>query len=380
MRLAIKKGVATHLIADEAVKFLYQQIVQDNMKWVIFFCSPDYDLDALAVAFNDYFPDIEVIGCTTAGEITPLGYLHGSLTGVSFAGSDFDVVVSCFKELNYDKVSNMTRAMIELKHEMLEKNVDAQKKDMFSFLLVDGLSLLEEVLVSSLYYNLDGIPLVGGSAADGLNLKQTFLFHRGQFHSNCAIVALVHTTQPFKLFKTEHFLNSDKKMVITDADCKKRVVTEINGEVAGKEYARLIGVKMADLDSSLFAQYPLVLKMRNEHFVRSIHSLNEDGSLNFASAIDIGLVLSLAKGVDILENLQQSFDEVIVEIGKPSLILGCDCIFRHLELDQRNIKARAGEIMVENNVIGFSTYGEQFNAMHMNQTFTGIAIGESTSL
>jgi len=26
-------------------------------------------------------------------------------------------------------------------------------------------------------------------------------------------------------------------------------------------------------------------------------------------------------------------------------------------------------------VIGFNTYGEQFNGMHLNQTFTGVAIG-----
>jgi len=26
-------------------------------------------------------------------------------------------------------------------------------------------------------------------------------------------------------------------------------------------------------------------------------------------------------------------------------------------------------------VIGFNTYGEQFNGMHINQTFTGVAIG-----
>ena len=31
--------------------------------------------------------------------------------------------------------------------------------------------------------------------------------------------------------------------------------------------------------------------------------------------------------------------------------------------------------MAKNNVIGFATYGEQFNAMHVNQTFTGVAIG-----
>ena len=48
---------------------------------------------------------------------------------------------------------------------------------------------------------------------------------------------------------------------------------------------------------------------------------------------------------------------------------------RHLEIDRRGIKEEIGEILTRNNVIGFSTYGEQYNAMHVNQTFTGVAIG-----
>jgi hypothetical protein len=28
-----------------------------------------------------------------------------------------------------------------------------------------------------------------------------------------------------------------------------------------------------------------------------------------------------------------------------------------------------------NNAVGFSTYGEQFNGIHVNQTLTGVAIG-----
>jgi hypothetical protein len=34
-----------------------------------------------------------------------------------------------------------------------------------------------------------------------------------------------------------------------------------------------------------------------------------------------------------------------------------------------------GGIMKHNQVFGFSTYGEQYDGLHMNQTFTGIAIG-----
>jgi hypothetical protein len=57
------------------------------------------------------------------------------------------------------------------------------------------------------------------------------------------------------------------------------------------------------------------------------------------------------------------------------LVLGCDCVLRRIEMERDGLRERVGHIYQENNVIGFATYGEQFNAMHVNQTFTGIAIG-----
>jgi len=32
-------------------------------------------------------------------------------------------------------------------------------------------------------------------------------------------------------------------------------------------------------------------------------------------------------------------------------------------------------LMAQYGVFGFSTYGEQFNGVHVNQTFTGVALG-----
>jgi len=32
------------------------------------------------------------------------------------------------------------------------------------------------------------------------------------------------------------------------------------------------------------------------------------------------------------------------------------------------------DILANNRVVGFSTYGEQFNSIHVNQTLTGVAI------
>ncbi|MFO1372327.1 MAG: FIST C-terminal domain-containing protein [Candidatus Competibacteraceae bacterium] len=125
----------------------------------------------------------------------------------------------------------------------------------------------------------------------------------------------------------------------------------------------------------IFATHPVVVQLGGHHYVRSIQKVNEDESLTFFCAIDEGIVLTVAKGVDLVENLRELFHDVREKVGPPQLILGCDCILRSLELDQNGLKGEVGQIMADNNVIGFATYGEQFNAMHVNQTFTGVAIG-----
>ena len=58
----------------------------------------------------------------------------------------------------------------------------------------------------------------------------------------------------------------------------------------------------------------------------------------------------------------------------PETIIACDCILRRLEVEQVQGLREMSRILAGNNVVGFSTYGEQFNSVHVNQTFTGVAI------
>ncbi len=111
------------------------------------------------------------------------------------------------------------------------------------------------------------------------------------------------------------------------------------------------------------------------NYVRSIQKVNPDGSLTFYCAIENGLVLRVAKGVDLVENLEQAFLRVRAEIGPPQFVLSCDCILRKLEIYQNQLKDRVDEIFLRNNAIGFNAYGEQFQGVHINQTLVGIAIG-----
>jgi hypothetical protein len=81
----------------------------------------------------------------------------------------------------------------------------------FAFLLVDGLSIREELVSRVLQSELGHIPLLGGSAADGLNFRKTYIYSDGLFHENSAVLLLCDTRLPFKIFRTQHFVSTEKE-------------------------------------------------------------------------------------------------------------------------------------------------------------------------
>ncbi len=371
----ILRGFSVEPDPERAARELFESIGQPDASLCIFFCSTEYDIGEIGRALVREFGDTPVIGCTSSGEITPMGYSHGSLTGFSFPANDFTCASARIDDLSAFTIESGHRLTKDLIAELDDKQPKFRADDTFAFIMIDGMCRCEESVVSSIFSALGDIPLFGGSAGDNLNFDRTFVFHDGEFHTDSAVITLVRTANPFKVFKTQHFLSTGKKMVVTGADPASRTVSEINAEPAAKEYARLVGLGEERLSPMIFATYPVVVKVGGTEHVRAIQKVNEDGSLSFFCAIDEGIVLTVARGVDIMTNLEEVLGKVKQEIGQPQLILGCDCVLRSLELEQKQIKPEVGDLMSRFNAIGFNTYGEQFQAMHVNQTFTGVAIG-----
>jgi hypothetical protein len=345
------------------------------MELVIFFCSSEYDLDVLAAEICRLFAGVQVVGCTTAGEIGPTGYQQHSLSGASFPAGSCVAVSGLLDRLGQFDIARGYDFAQTLLQRLESKAPDASQDNSFAFMLIDGLSIREEMVAHALQYGLGKIPLFGGSAGDDLKFEKTRVYSDGNFHSDSAALILINTTLPFKIFKTQHFVSTDKRLVVTEADPAKRIVKEINGLPAAEEYARLVGVDMRDLNHMLFAALPVVVMIDGTDYVRSIQKANPDGSLTFFCAIEEGLVFRVAHGVDLVNNLEQTFDKIREEIGPPQLVIVCDCILRNLEVTQNDLKDLVGEVFRHNNTIGFSSYGEQYHGVHVNQTLTGIAIG-----
>jgi hypothetical protein len=363
--------------AREAVEEFYKAVAQPEMELVIFFCSSEYNLDVLAEEMDRRFAGVQVVGCTTAGEIGPEGYLSHSLSGASFPRGSCVAISGLLDHLSqFDITSGHTFAQ-NLLQQLESKSPEASEENSFALILIDGLSVREEPVTHALQYALGKIPMFGGSAGDDLKFAKTYVYSNGGFHSDSAVLILITTSLPFTIFKTQHFVSTDERLVVTEADTTGRIVKEINGLPAAEEYARLVGVDVHELNPMRFAASPVVVMIDGTDYVRSIQKANPDGSLTFFCAIEEGLVFRVAHGVDLVNNLEQTFDKIRKDMGKPQLVIGCDCILRNLEISQSGLKNRVEEIFKNNNTIGFSSYGEQFHGVHVNQTLTGIAIGTS---
>jgi hypothetical protein len=367
---------AKEIDVPAAVAELAAQLPGDGLAMILVFASPSYDPHQFCAELATVFGDIPIYGCTTAGELAPDGWGDNSVVALGFSALDFTVVARPFLDLTNFRIEDGRRIGSELRQELARSETEGSDEKSFGLLLIDGLCQREEAVMSSIYAALDNIPVVGGSAGDGLRFEKTWVFCGGQAHTDAAVLILLKTSLPFRLFKCDNFEPSATKMVVTEADIERRIVKEINAEPAAEEYSRAVGIMDTDLDMFSFASHPVLVRAGGAYYARSIQQVNPDGSLNFFCAVDEGMVLTVANARNPVGVTKELFEETRAEIGDVSLYLGFECIFRRLDAEQHQFARDISQLYRENHVVGFHTYGEQYRSMHVNQTLTGVAIGK----
>ncbi len=357
-QVAVSEATAEWVAAEPEIVFVFSSTKQDPVQ--------------VAAAMSEKFPHAKIVGCTTSGELLNGAHQNGSLvaTGVRSQKLHWESARLSLSDLSLES----TQAVVDdLFGRLGTSREDVDSKRYFAILFVDGLSMREEVLASFLGETLEGIPLVGGSAGDDLNFGKTHVYCDGQAWQNSATLVLCKSELEFKALKHQHFVNTERSLVITKADPEKRLVLEINGYPAAEAYARALGVEVDELDDVTFL-HPVTFSSEGEIYVRSIQTVNGDGSIAFYCAIEEGMVLHLASHQDIDQKLEDDFAS---QAAKPiRFLLACNCILRSLEANQEG-KFGALEAVMRRYAdcsIGFDSYGEQFNGLHVNQTLVGLAI------
>lgn len=376
---SFSSGVRTISAHDEAIASIVEvfsaSATEIGCGTMLFFVSDRLiEPSALAARTSAALPGVKIAGCTTAGEIGPDGIGDGSVLAILFPAEAFAISTLSIERISATPMTEIADAVATLRRRHRDATA-SRPASTVAICLIDGMSFAEEAVTSAVFWGLEGIPLIGGSAGDGFAFQATEVIANGTSRPDRAVILLLSTDIPFEVFKSDNFVPIERKFVVTASDPDRRIVRELDAAPAAAEYAAAIGKRIGDITASGFASHPLVMKVGGDHYCRAIRGVTEEGGLAFACAIDDGVVLMLAEARGMVDSTRQTFERIEDRIGGIDFVLGFDCAYRRIDAENRQVMRRMSDLYRQYNVVGFGTYGEQFQSMHLNQTMTGIAFG-----
>jgi len=331
----------------------------------------------VANILSEHFPNTLIVGCTGAGEWITRQHKNNALVLSGLSTPSIRWSMSIIKDLNNSPAQSTKHACTELLQQLDITYGDLNPENYFCLSFFDGLSAREEPVIAAMATQLGNIPLLGGSAGDDLKFEQTFVIANNKAYQNAALFILAESKVPFHAIKHQHYTLGNTDVVITKADTNKRLVYHLDGLPAAERYAQLLGLDIDALTPQVFSDNPLTYPYGDEYYVRALKQVHEDHSLEFGCAIEEGMVLNLCEHQDMVTGYDKLITEFTEHVGKAELLLVCNCIYRAIEGRNSDVNQLLADktTAIAHHMIGFDTYGEQWNGLHVNQTLVALALG-----
>lgn len=365
--------------AAAAVDDLMRQLHEphDRVKLVLFFASVSYDFEELSRLVKEQFPNSEVAGCSTSGEISEAGFTKNGIVLTTMIDELTRVAGVAIPEGAKFPIIHKS----EILSAMRSAGVSAggSHRDSFAITLINGLCNAEECILSLLYSIIgdQDFPVLGGSAGDDLQFKVTYTSLNGQVITDGGVVLFVKTSRKFVIRKENIFRPTGRQVTFTKVDTKKRKLIEINNRPATTEYARLVGIAESKIGEASLMN-PLGRQFGESIFISSIAAANADRTFDMYCRCMPNTKVDIMELGDVKKIMDETCDSIVADIPKPGFIFFINCILRTLAFEGND----QGRYLVNlyknrfNKVAGFSSYGEQIGRVNSNQTLVVLAIEE----
>jgi len=267
-------GVRT--VVDECRKQLGERPAHAGL----FFTSClDADYAGMLAEIHAAFPGIELVGCTTDGEITPRrGCSEDSSALIIFSAPAIRFAASVAEAISEDHLNSLTSG-----YEKARSRLAAEPA--LALVFPDGLSTMS-VPIDGLLRSVMGetLPIFGGSAGDGFQIKQTFQFLGDRVYTDAMPIMLMAGEIDMSIaIATGPVPSGDFYRV---DGVTENVIHHIDGVTALEFYERFFGPYIEDRELSFF---PLaVYTGDSEDFVLRdpVGIDRNDGSISFVGRIE----------------------------------------------------------------------------------------------
>ncbi len=380
--MQVHNGVSQLSDGAAAVAEIVQQWPQTQPNFIFIFHSTQQNSEAVAEAISKRFPGVPCAGCSTSGEHINGTHYNGSLVMAGIWSPEIRWQATVLENLtSLDEARARGTVDQLLKNFALDRDhINPDKQ--FCLTFIDGLSMKEELVSAVVADALEGIPLLGGSAGDDLKFKETQIIVNGKSYKHAAALILADSQDGFRIIKHQHFVMTPQQLVVTKVDTAQRRVYELDGMTALEAYAQALGLPQNQVTADVAFVNPLLFRVNNELYVRSVQKIEADGSIVFYCGVEEGMVLEIGDHLDMTMALSQDIQSSQTAQPQPAeFFLACNCILRALEAGKDNNFGKLGMSRqhISRNIIGFDTYGEQLNGLHINQTLVGIALGRKAA-
>lgn len=207
----VKPYGAKQACSDVAQEILRSARPQD-IELLLFHTTTSFNLEEVTREILRWFPNVNIVGCTSAGEFNKNGYGTNKLLAVAFLKSEFSIataLVPNLGEVNFDEAHEIASS---LRRTLQSREKRYETEQHFVISMLDGLSRHEEHFLEIFATAFGNIPHLGGSAGDDLKLEATYVFYDGKYHSDAAVLLLVGTQKPFKVFSIDHINSPVSKL------------------------------------------------------------------------------------------------------------------------------------------------------------------------
>ncbi len=343
----------------------------------LLFAAIDFEHQLLLDRIMERFPDLELIGGTTDGELSSVeGFQQDSVSLTLFAADKIQIHAGVGRHVSQDVAAAVNHAVTQASDPL-----NGPLK--LGIAIPDGLTFNNAMAIDLLNQHLEQTPLLGGAAAEELKCEQTYQFYKNEVLSD-ALPLLLFSGQ---LLLSHSFASGWKPIGKTGevTRAEQNIIYEIDHQPAVAFYQHYFD------DFAIDVVYPLAIFAPGEEqfFLRAALSHDPDqGSLTVGGNVPVHSKVQIAdtNQDDIICAAKASFSQAWQSYpGKqPSAALFFSCAWRRWVLGQKTAaeeEAIAEFLDISIPYSGFYTFGEiapleEYSAAFLhNNTFVSVVLG-----
>ena len=328
---------------------------------IMLFVTPTLDLQVVADTAQTVVAEgVEVIGCTTSGEIAGEHAGSDGLVAVALGGPGLTVrtALGALADGPRDAGRAAAQALV---------GVDRPHRALL--MLSEGLTGSRSEVVRGAY-SVTGadVSLVGGCAGDELAMRETRQLYRGQVLTGAVIGAAIGSDAPIGVGIGHGWRRTGEPLVVTESDGQR--IFRLDDEPALDYYLDRVGAPPEVFEDESLWQYttlwhPLGLPRPGGEEVRAVLGADYEARSLFCGDVPQGTVIWVMEGdrESVLAGTHTACDGAFDALGgaRPVGLVAFDCVARRAILGDDGIDAEVRLIADRAPGVplgGFYTYGE----------------------